>query len=250
MSKPIQAKYKVLENVRIAEGYYKITLEAPYIVRNYLPTQFVNIKIGTGYEYLLRKPFSIYEAMDHTISIVYRVIGKGTRRLTEYQKGEFLDIVAPVGKGVQVKNIKAKKMAFIAGGCGIASLKELAGHVAKKFDLFYGVESRNQIVELEKWRKLANKIFMATDDGSEGYKGFVTDLFKEKVLQYDAVYCCGPKVMMRKIYELFPQNSYFIFEEYMACGIGVCMGCVIKTKEGYKRICKDGPLFKGEEIVW
>ncbi|NQY74969.1 MAG: dihydroorotate dehydrogenase electron transfer subunit [Candidatus Margulisbacteria bacterium] len=241
----------VTENKPVAEGYFKLSFNAPELAKNYDPIQFVNVKVGSGTEFLLRKPFSIYDHTDTDISILFKIYGKGTERLSQYKTGDSLDILGPLGTGV-VPPKDNVPTALIVGGVGIGSVKALALKMPKQFDLFYGVRNQGEVVEKQEWSELANTVFMCSDDGSCGEKGVVSTLFQKQASAYKKIYVCGPHAMLKAVYDVCPETieSFFITEEYMACGFGICMGCVIKTTSGYKRICKEGPVFKGSEIIW
>ena len=246
----IQEKCEVISNTEIADKHFKMVFKAPKIVSNVKPGQFVTVKVNDTYEPLLRKPFGIYEIEETHFSIVYRVIGKGTELLSKVSVGEFLDVFGPLGNGVEIGN--AKSTAIVAGGVGLAAVGVIADRLAGNFDLYFGVKNKTEIFDNKKWQGLASDFYLSSDDGSVGEKGFITSVFEKKASEYERVFCCGPKVMMKKVYESLGEDteSYFLMEEYMACGIGICMGCVCETKKGYQRGCKEGPVFRGEDIKW
>ncbi|MCP4051013.1 MAG: dihydroorotate dehydrogenase electron transfer subunit [bacterium] len=246
-----QDSYEVVRNREVADGYFKMTLNADSIAASCRPGQFINLKVNDGMEPLLRKPFGIYDVNGSHISILYRVKGRGTALLSRYRQGDQINILGPLGNGVYVEP-EDKKTAVIAGGVGLAALGLIAKGMPGNFDLFFGVRNEREIIEQEKWQALANSVYISSDDGSAGEKGFITDLFARQVDYYDRIYCCGPEIMMKKIYDLCSNKAktYFLLEEYMACGTGICMGCVCETRDGYQRVCKEGPVFSGEQIKW
>ncbi|MFC1752127.1 dihydroorotate dehydrogenase electron transfer subunit [Thermoproteota archaeon] len=259
----------ILSNKEIAYNHFKLTITAPKISQSAQTAQFVNIKVSCTTDPLLRRPFSIYEtncshptntvsskrsnttSIPSTISIIYKVIGRGTQLLSTFKAGHELNLLGPLGNGFEIPDPSAKT-AFIAGGVGIASLNSFTKKMTNGFDLFYGVKTKTEILELDHWQTLADTLHITTDDGSFGQKGMITSLFQPQSDHYEQVVCCGPEAMMKAIHKLCSKSchSYFILEETMACGLGLCMGCVTKTKAGYQRICKDGPVFKGSDLIW
>jgi len=252
MTSPIvQKHYPILSNIAVADGYFELTVAAENFGAR--PAQFVNIKVGDDYAFLLRKPFSVYQQNDERFSVLYKVMGRGTARLSRYQAGESIDILGPLGQAFEV--LPGKRVALLAGGVGIASLRLIADSLQVQnipFDLFYGVRSQAEVVDHETWITLAKRIFFSSDDGSVGKSGFVTDLFATQIQSYDLVIACGPHPMLRSLRRVCDGKitDYLIMEEYMACGFGICMGCVVQTQNGYEKICTKGPVFKGEDLVW
>jgi len=247
----IQKKYTVTGHDEVAEGYFKLTFDGPEVASNYSPTQFVNVKVSDDITPLLRKPFSIYDSNGSEFSVLYKIYGEGTAKLSKTPVGATLDVLGPLGKVHQLDS--GKKTALIAGGVGIASVMSLAHEMPGNFDLYYGVRSKAELAELDRWERLSANIHIASDDGSVGQKGFVTELFAQNADQYEQLYCCGPHPMMAALYKVCPETitPYFLMEEYMACGFGICVGCVVNTKDnGYVRICKDGPVIDGRNVVW
>jgi dihydroorotate dehydrogenase electron transfer subunit len=246
-----QKEYEVVENIEVANGYYKLTIFAPELAQAAKPGQFVNIRVSKSLTPLLRKPFGIYAVDAEKISILYRLVGKGTQILSEVEKDQMLDVLGPLGTPAKISK-DTKKTAIIAGGVGIAAVRLITENIEGDCDLFYGVQNKSELAELNIWEELTENIFLSSDDGSCGEKGFITEVFAANASKYERVICCGPKVMMEKVFNACSDSieTYFLMEEYMACGIGICMGCVTKTKKGYRCICKDGPVFKGSDIVW
>jgi dihydroorotate dehydrogenase electron transfer subunit len=247
----IQKKYTVTGHEEVADGYFKLTFDGPEIATHYHPTQFVNIKVSEDITPLLRKPLSIYDANGSEFSVLYKIYGEGTAKLARTPIGAEVDVLGPLGKVHHIDT--TKKTALVAGGVGIASVMSLAHQIPGNFDLYYGVRSRSELAELDRWEGLATNIHIASDDGSVGQKGFVTELFAQKADQYDQLYCCGPHPMMAALYKVCPDQitPYFLMEEYMACGFGICVGCVVNTTDrGYIRICKEGPVIDGRNVEW
>lgn len=242
----------------------------PKIAKEAQPGQFVNLKLSNNTEPLLRRPFSIHRVGQEpktcdTIEILYEVVGPGTEIFAQKKTGEYLDVLGPLGSGFSV--LGTCYPVLVAGGMGVAPLIFLAEKLTErktqnskhKTLVLIGAKTKKQILCEKEFKELGCDVKIATDDGSRGFQGKVTALLK-KVLpgtQYPVpgttIYACGPKPMLKEIsrfsqrYDIPAQLS---LDEHMACGIGVCLGCVVKTKAGFQRACKDGPVFKAEEIIW
>ncbi|MGN1328471.1 MAG: dihydroorotate dehydrogenase electron transfer subunit [Eubacterium sp.] len=236
--------YKILSNEKIAKDVYKMVLEGDtqYITA---PGQFVNIKISDKY---LRRPISVCDCDDSTITIIYKVVGAGTEEMSEMQAGESLDVLTGLGNGYDIS--KSKKPMLIGGGVGVPPMYMLAKKLiadGQKVTVILGFNTKDEIFFEQEFKALGADVYVATADGSYGVKGFVTDAFID---DYDYFYTCGPLPMFKAVYEKTTTSGQFSFEERMGCGFGACMGCSCKTKYGNKRICKDGPVLVKEEIIW
>lgn len=236
---------KVVSNVEIQEDIYALTLEGDFSqITN--PGQFVNIKIDDCF---LRRPISICHYSDRLITLLYKLVGRGTALLSKKQPGDKLDVIYPLGNGFDL-NKEFTAPLLIGGGIGVPPLYQLAKElvtIGKKPTILLGFNSINQVILVDEFEKLGLQVKVATVDGSYGHKGFVTDLCKD--LSYDYAFTCGPEPMLKAVYDVVPDGQ-FSFEARMACGFGACMGCTCKTKYGNKRICKDGPVLFKEEIIW
>jgi len=266
-----QVVAKVLSNKNITLNYFKIILNAPEICQDAQPGQFVHIKVTAGSAFLLRRPFSIYNLEDEKLEILYRVVGKGTDLLSQKRKSKKLDLLGPLGQGFELKE-NFGKVILVAGGIGVAPLyflaKRLLNHDSKisgqtrpksrhpKITLFLGARTRKQILCAQDFKNLGATVKIATEDGSWGYKGLVSDFLAETLLRYskpDLVFTCGPVPMLKKIAQLsrkYRVPSQVSLEQRMGCGIGACLGCVVRAREGYLRVCKDGPVFRVNQILW
>jgi dihydroorotate dehydrogenase electron transfer subunit len=252
----MQFNGKVLNNKEIAENIWKMDISSGRGVRP-LPGQFINVLVNGTYEPLLRRPFSIFEASDKKISIVYKVLGEGTKALTEKKAGDSLNFIGPLGRSYVefLKNSKNAPIIVIGGGTGAASVHYLAKYfraAGKKFVFIQGARSACNMVAVNEFKKLGCSF--ATDDGSLGEKGFVSDLLRKKITDKAVIFACGPKPMFKAIKEACATvknvKIYGSFEEYMGCGIGACLSCVIETVDGtYKRVCKDGTVFDLNDVV-
>jgi len=251
-----QIKTKILSNKKIIPGYYKISLDAPEIAREAKPGQFVHIRVKDGYDPLLRRPFSIHKSRDRRIEILYKVVGRGTKFLSEEKRGRRIDILGPLGQGFK-KKADFKRTILVAGGIGVAPLYFLAEKLAGNNVLvLLGTETKEKILCLEDFRNLSIKVEIATEDGSQGYKGLVSDLllhFLQKSPQVNLICACGPIPMLKKIAQLslrYKIPCRVSLEQMMGCGIGACLGCIIKGQDGYLRVCRDGPVFDAQQILW
>ena len=250
-----QFKAKIICNKKIAHNHHVLAFRMPNSAKKANPGQFFNVKIGGSYDPLLRRPFGAYKISSSKIEILYKVVGKATRILSERNPGEMLDILGPLGNGFDIKSLLSlgnSSIALVAGGHGVAPLYALAKSLKTfglKISVFIGASNKKYIVCDDDFKRLGLKVYVATEDGSKGHKGLVTDLLKRGC----SICACGPKPMLKAVAEL--SNKYKTYcqvsmEEYLGCGIGICMGCAIKTRLGNKLVCKDGPVFNAKEIIW
>jgi len=264
-------KAKILENEKISADYYKMTLDAPGLARSAAPGQFVQVRCGDGLDPLLRRPFSIHRISGtgdrlSCIEILYELVGKGTEILSRKQKGTCIDVLGPLGNGF-ILPLSAKRYPLsailVAGGVGVAPLVFLAEELARKkikAVALIGARTKKSVLCDKDFKDTGVEVHIATDDGSRGYKGFVSGLL-QKVLRTTnhesrkTVYACGPQPMLKRIAGICREKRLecqVSLEEEMACGFGACMGCAVKVKDqaGYKLACKDGPVFNAAEIAW
>ncbi|MBT3393307.1 MAG: dihydroorotate dehydrogenase electron transfer subunit [Elusimicrobiaceae bacterium] len=258
---------KIISNKKISKDIFLLELENKYLAEKSKAGQFVHVLVpaqnAEDKAPFLRRPFGVnlVDKKKNKISLLYKVIGSGTKLLSQTQKGDALDVMGPLGNGFEIK--KAKEHIIISGGMGIAPLMQLVKEIkekkAGKIHLYLGAKDKNEIVFVSYLKKLADEIVITTDDGSIGEKCLIT-MPAEKLLKQNLsakIYACGPYPMLKcvaglaKKYKIQAQLS---LEEKMACGVGVCLGCPIKikTKQGdiYKMVCKDGPVFNAEDIIW
>ena len=239
--------FTVLTNEKLTDSVYKMTLsgDTSAIER---PGQFVNIQLDGLY---LRRPISVCDYEDGKLTIIYKVVGKGTEQMAWFDPGQKLDILTGLGNGYFVE-FAGDKPLLIGGGVGVPPLYNLAKTLIKEGKtptIIIGFNTASEIFYKEEFEALGVKVLVATADGSAGIKGFVTDAVKE-VPEYTHVYTCGPEPMLKAVYNATTTGGSYSFEERMGCGFGACMGCSCKTKYGNKRICKDGPVLEKEEIIW
>jgi dihydroorotate dehydrogenase electron transfer subunit len=254
-----QTKAKIIENREVLPGYYKMVLYSPEITKESKPGQFLQIRCSQGYNPLLRRPFSIHRIRESSfIEILYKIVGKGTELLRQKKPGEKLPLLGPLGNGFKIP--EGLKTAFlVAGGMGVAPLLALAEELRRKnreVHLLIGVKRKDSLLCEKEFKDLGCEVRVSAEDGSADFKGLVTDLLKNllSTLNLTLIYACGPKKMLQEVAKI--SNEYnnlpcqVSLEEYMACGVGACLGCPVKTKSGYKMVCKEGPVFVASEVVW
>jgi len=227
-------------------------LEAPRIAPLARPGQFVMVRCGEKGEYQLRRPLSIHQREGDKIALLFSVVGGGTRWLSQCQPSDKLDLLGPLGNSFSV-NPDSKKLLLVAGGIGIAPLVFLAEEAVNKglsVTLLYGAPTSAQL-----YSHLPPEVRLvtATEDGSEGEKGMITDLLPDFTQDTRQLFACGPLAMYRAmadIPELKGKSVQISLEVRMGCGLGVCYGCTVKTKKGLKQVCKDGPVFELDDVLW
>ena len=240
-----QSIFEIKDNVMLAPNVYKMTLagDTSEITAS---GQFVNIKIDGLF---LRRPISVCDLEDGLLTIVYKVVGKGTEKMSVMLSGEKLDILTGLGNGYDL-TVSGDKPLLIGGGVGVPPMyllcKKLIANGVKP-SVILGFNTATEIFLKEDFEKLGVKVTVTTVDGSAGVKGFVTDAMTD---EYSYFYCCGPEPMLKAVYAKSTTSGQFSFEERMGCGFGACMGCSCKTVAGNIRICKEGPVLRKEQIIW
>ena len=242
-----QVYLKVLSNEKLTDSVCKMVLmgDQSAIER---PGQFVNIAIDGLF---LRRPISVCDVNGNELTIIYKVVGKGTTKMSKMKGGEILDILSGLGNGY-FTDLSGEKPLLIGGGVGVPPMFKLCKELlkeGKKPTVILGFNTKAEIFYEKEFKDLGVTVLVATADGSYGIKGFVTDALKE-VGEYTYVFTCGPEPMLKAVYNATTTSGQYSFEERMGCGFGACMGCTCKTKYGNKRICKDGPVLVKEEIIW
>ena len=236
--------YKIIENKALTKDVYKMILEGDtqYITAS---GQFINLKLEGKF---LRRPISVCDYDDKTITIIYKVVGEGTEQMSLMSAGEEIDCLTGLGNGYDIS--KSKAPLVIGGGVGVPPMYNLTKCLladGQKPTVILGFNTASEVFYEEEFKALGVDVIITTVDGSHGVKGFVTDALPEN---YDYFYTCGPMPMFRAIENAVKTSGQYSFEERMGCGFGACMGCSCKTKYGNKRICKDGPVLEREEIIW
>ena len=243
-----KAIYSVLSNEPLTRDVYRMVLEgdSQWITR---PGQFVNIELDGFY---LRRPISISDWSENTITIIYKVVGRGTQVMSQMGVGVKLDILTGLGNGFN-PNVECQKPLLVGGGVGVPPLYRLAKDLiakGRKVSVVLGFNKAEEVFYADEFKALGADVYVSTADGSMGTKGFVTDAIREENIDFDYFYSCGPLPMLKALCGCCEQDGELSFEERMGCGFGACMGCSCKTLTGNKRICKDGPVMKRGEIIW
>ena len=263
-----QIKSRVISNRILKPRFYRMSLDCRGLKTKALPGQFMNIRVTGCTGVLLRKPLSIYGAGSKpgALEVVYEVVGRGTEVLSRKSRGDELDILAPLGNGFRLPAEK-KRAVLVGGGTGIASLHFLALTLRKAgfgdVHVLIGARDKDCVLCGKELVSMGCAVKVATDDGSRGFRGPVTDLLEKHIAgMKPAVYACGPKPMLKKVVDTSRKmrlSCQVSLEEYMGCGVGACMSCVVKTRGAsrgsakgfeYRRVCSDGPVFEGSEIIW
>ncbi|MFH1644903.1 MAG: dihydroorotate dehydrogenase electron transfer subunit [Candidatus Omnitrophota bacterium] len=279
----IHTRAEILLNQQIIPGHNKLILKVEGLTTLPRAGQFFHIKAGTDYDPLLRRPISVHRVSSNPniVEMLYKIVGKGTHLLSRRSKGTFIDVVGPLGNGFKVPKAQSNFI-LVAGGIGIAPLVALADELAKfrkkTITVILGVKTKSHITCKLELEELGAKVVIVTEDGSAGVKGFSSCVLEDVIKQFDlregspalkvknpssvtisdyrpeaGLYACGPIPMLKEVCKIahrYRIETQVSLEERMGCGIGACLGCVVNTTSGYKRVCKDGPVFRLEDIVW
>ena len=250
-----------------------MAFESAKIARLAAPGRFLDIRINNSCRPLLRRPFGVHRVRKDVVEILYEVVGTGTELLSRRKPEGYLDVIGPLGNGFTfgTENGERRTEYLVAGGMGVAPLLFLAEELAKlktrnekrKTQVLIGAKTKKQILCEKEFKDLGCNVKIATDDGSRGFKGKVTELLEESLVENvsatescgseDIIYACGPRPMLRAISRISQARripAQISLEEHLACGIGACLGCAVKTRDGYARICKEGPVFEAARISW
>ncbi len=241
-----QSIFTVKENVALTENVMLMRLlgDTSDITKS---GQFVNIQLDGLF---LRRPISVCDCEDGLLTLIYKVVGKGTEAMSKMTGGERLDILTGLGNGYDI-SLSGDSPLLIGGGVGVPPLYLLAKKLiaeGKRVSVILGFNTKSEIFYENEFKSLGADVRVTTVDGSYGDKGFVTTVMPD--IDYSYVYTCGPEPMLKAVYNTSVTSGQFSFEERMGCGFGACMGCSCKTLYGNKRICKDGPVLTKEEIIW
>ncbi len=238
--------FELVENIPLTDSVYRMVLSGDTSGIT-APGQFVNLKIEGLY---LRRPISVCDYDDTTLTLVYKVVGKGTEAMSKMGKGTRLNVLVGLGNGYDLDK-SGEHALLLGGGVGVPPLYRLAKDLlaqGKQVSVILGFNTSSEIFYEKEFFDLGVNVYVTTVDGSYGIKGFVTDAMDK--VSYTYFYTCGPMPMLRAINEKANTEGQFSFEERMGCGFGACMGCSCKTMFGNKRVCKDGPVFEKKEIIW
>ena len=240
-----QRMFTIAENTRLTESVWRMRLSGD-VSDITACGQFINIKLDG---YFLRRPISVCDRDDASVTILYKVVGKGTEKMSRMQPCDTLDVLTGLGNGYDTGR-SGNRPLLIGGGVGVPPLYMLAKKLiseGKSVSVILGFNTKSEIFYENEFRAIGCDVTVTTVDGSHGVKGFVTSAMNT---DYTYFYTCGPEPMLRAVYKASKTSGEFSFEERMGCGFGACMGCSCKTVTGYKRICKDGPVLRKEEILW
>ena len=241
-----QGLFQIIENVPLTETVMKMRLAGDTSAIT-ASGQFVNILLEGKF---LRRPISVCDCTEGELTLLYKIVGGGTEQMSLMTAGESLDVLSGLGNGYDL-SLSGEKPLLIGGGVGVPPMYMLAKQLlaeGKSVSVILGFNTAREVFYREEFEALGCKVYVATADGTMGTKGFVTDVMKD--LEYTYFYTFGPEPMFRAIFAAAKTEGQFSFEERMGCGFGACMGCSCKTVTGYKRICKEGPVLKKEEILW
>ncbi|HYQ47446.1 MAG TPA: dihydroorotate dehydrogenase electron transfer subunit [Thermodesulfovibrionales bacterium] len=256
MSRSFTATIK--ENLPVHATHNLLTVSVPESVPAARPGQFFMVGVNRGTDPLLKRAFSLFRRTDGCLQILYRIRGKGTGILRNMKEGTVLDMLGPLGNFYPMPSENSIPL-VIAGGIGIASVFSLAEEIAGRARVFYGARTKEDLLMLNEVKVFAKELTISTDDGSMGRKGTAADALRTFLASQASlsaqfcIYSCGPYPLLKAIGAISREyriRSYVSMEEHMACGIGACLGCVVKTYDGYKSVCKEGPVMNAAEIVW
>ena len=254
----IQNIFTVVANEKLCPRFYRLSFDAKTMAKEVQPGQFIHIRVRDGLEPFFRRPFSVYRAQKY-VEIFYEPIGRGTEVMASYKKGDQIDVLGPLGNPFSLPPKGIKQVVMIGGGIGIAPFLILSDLLKKKgtyeLILLYGGRTKDHVYPMKEFKANGCKIHVATDDGSAGVKGRVSELFSKINVDPKTtyLYTCGPHAMMRAV-QVFAKKNYLqgqaACEQLMACALGACLGCSIKTTKGYKTVCYDGPVFDLNEVIF
>ncbi len=241
-----QSIFTIEENAALTDSVYRMTLAGD---TSHITScgQFVNIKLDG---FFLRRPISVCDCTDGLLTLIYKVVGGGTEAMSRMTAGDTLDILTGLGNGYDT-SLSGDTPLLLGGGVGVPPLYMLCKRLiaeGKRPAVILGFNTKSEIFYEAEFRALGAEVAVTTVDGSYGVRGFVTDVMKDR--SYSYFYTCGPEPMLKTVYKTSVTEGQMSFEERMGCGFGACMGCSCKTITGYKRICKEGPVMKKEEILW
>lgn len=244
----MQSIFTIISNERVAQKTWRMVLKGDTSAFT-TPGQFANIALAGKY---LRRPISVCDYDAETLTLLYDVVGEGTAQMSEMKSGEELNLLTGLGNGFDITS-DCKRPVLVGGGIGVAPLLNLAKamrEAGKEPEVVLGFNTADDVALEKELTALGFRTIVTTADGSYGIKGFVTDALRGENMIYDYFYACGPLPMMRALCNELPISGQLSLDERMACGFGICMCCSLETRNGAKRICKDGPVFLKEELIW
>ena len=241
----IQSLFEIIENTKLTDTVMRMRLKGDTSAVT-ASGQFINIKLDGLF---LRRPISVCDCEGDVLTIIYKIVGKGTEQMSKMQSGT-LDVLSGLGNGYDL-SLSGDRPLLIGGGVGVPPMYLLAKKLVaegKKVSVILGFNTKDEVFYEEEFKALGCEVGVTTVDGTHGTKGFVTALMENA--DYTHTFCCGPEPMLKAVYSASKTSGQYSFEERMGCGFGACMGCSCKTITGYKRICKEGPVLMKEEILW
>lgn len=257
MKKTVQ-ELLLVDNIQLNHDNFKLVLQAPTQLPQIFPGQFVNVEIKKATEIFLRRPFSVLDVNyeNNTFSLLVKILGRGSKVLTTYQSGDKISVIFPLGSSFTLPD-KNDRVLLVGGGSGVAPmlfLAKICGLKPENVHVILGARSQQDHIDISAYKAFGNYYF-TTEDGSLGEKGFVTHhpVFSQELSSFDKVYTCGPDLMMKAVAKEAADKNIFCevsLENMMACGFGVCLCCVEKTKEGNKCVCTEGPVFNINKLTW
>ncbi|HZH72874.1 MAG TPA: dihydroorotate dehydrogenase electron transfer subunit [Mariniphaga sp.] len=258
MEKKEVSDFIVTENIKLNDTNYLLRLQAPGVLPIIKPGQFINIEVANTSEIFLRRPFSVFEVdyNKNILSVIIKILGRGSRKLTESKVGDIISIIYPLGKSFTIPD-KDDRILAIGGGSGLAPMLFLAresGLDANKTDILVGARSAGDHINMDEYYKFGN-IHLTTEDGTLGVKGYVIHhpIFAENLQNYNKIYACGPEGMMKAVAKEAKKAGVFCevsLENLMACGFGVCLCCIEPTTKGNICVCTEGPVFNINDLKW
>jgi dihydroorotate dehydrogenase electron transfer subunit len=265
----LQQKIPIISCEKLSPLFFRLRFFSPRIARESNPGNFVHIRINQNPFPFLRRAFSIHKLVREkgTFDILFKVVGPGTKLLSQKRPGQELDVLGPLGNNFSLPGKSNREVILVAGGMGVAPLFLLASELCRnrssdslKATFLYGVKNKDDFLLQKELKNLGIEILFASEDGSQGFEGMVTQLFLKQIKKFSKpkkakVFACGPSAMLRSMSEYarkFKLDCEVSLENHMPCGLGACMGCVVKygkkIRFEYKRVCKDGPVFKAQEV--
>ena len=241
-----QGLFTIVENIRLTDTVWQMRLLGDTSAIT-APGQFVNILLEGKF---LRRPISVCDCDGDMLTLVYKVVGSGTEQMSRMERGQTLDILTGLGNGYDLAEAGDAPL-LLGGGVGVPPLYMLAKQLIaaeKKVTVVLGFNTADEIFYEDEFKSLGAEVYVTTVDGTQGIKGFVTNAMEN--IDYTHFYTCGPEPMLKAVWRASKTSGQLSFEERMGCGFGACMGCSCKTLTGYKRICKEGPVMRKEEILW
>ena len=241
-----QGLFTIVENIALTDSVWQMRLAGDTSAIT-ASGQFVNILLEGKF---LRRPISVCDCEEDMLTLVYKVVGKGTEQMSQMERGQELDILTGLGNGYDLEQAGDAPL-LLGGGVGVPPLYMLAKKLVaagKKVSVVLGFNTADEVFYEEEFKELGCEVTVTTVDGTRGIQGFVTNAMEN--IEYTHFYTCGPEPMLKAVWRASNTSGQLSFEERMGCGFGACMGCSCKTLTGYKRICKEGPVMRKEEILW